>query len=180
MARAQEAPGQSSGRFGCGPGVKREVGVQPRCVHTAITTRMFLWSALDRYSFAQYDGNGIEYGDFDCGSATSLSALTTSASMSSVRYSTHTGLPRQGIVSISPGLSALMSTSTGAPAALALVDGAIDAAKGITVATPPTPPATDVAISHVRRPLSTCLSSLSRITRPNSELDIRHDISHRR
>jgi len=38
-------------------------------------------------------------------------------------------------VTISPGFRLLMSTSTGAPAAFALADGASDAAKGTTVAT---------------------------------------------
>jgi hypothetical protein len=39
--------------------------------------------------------------------------------MSSVRFRIHTGLPRHGTVTISPGFRLLMSTSTGAPAAFA-------------------------------------------------------------
>jgi hypothetical protein len=44
---------------------------------------------------------------------------------------------------------------TGAPAALAFSDGANVLTNGTATATPPMPPATDVAINQLRRPLST-------------------------
>jgi hypothetical protein len=69
-----------------------------------------------------------------------------------------TGLPRHSTVIFSPGLSALMSTSTAAPAALARSEGANVLTKGTAVATPPTAPAQLVAISQVRLPWSTALS----------------------
>jgi hypothetical protein len=51
-----------------------------------------------------------------------------------VRRTIHTGLPRHSTVSFSPGLMALMSTCTGAPAALARSDGAKVLTKGMAVA----------------------------------------------
>jgi hypothetical protein len=54
-----------------------------------------------------------------------------------------------------------MSISTGAPAALALSDGANVLTKGSATAAVPTPPATDVAISHLRRLLSMLCSLIT-------------------
>jgi hypothetical protein len=54
-----------------------------------------------------------------------------------------------------------MSISTGAPAALAFSDGANVLTKGSATAAVPTPPATDVAISHLRRLLSMLCSLIT-------------------
>ena len=62
----------------------------------------------------------------------------------------HTGLPRHSTVTFSPGFRPPMSTSTGAPAALARSEGWKLLTKGTAVATPPTAPAQPDAISHVR------------------------------
>ncbi|AJG21182.1 hypothetical protein RR42_m3823 [Cupriavidus basilensis] len=64
-------------------------------------------------------------------------------------------MPRHSTVIISPDFRALMSASTGAPAAFAFSDGANVLTNGTATATPPMPPATDVAINQLRRPLST-------------------------
>jgi hypothetical protein len=57
-----------------------------------------------------------------------------------------------------------MSISTGAPAALALSDGANVLTKGSATAAVPTPPATEVAISHLRRLLSMLCSLITEIS----------------
>src|SRR5258708_7236799 len=151
----RKPPGQSSGRLGWAPSWKRGVGVQPRCVQTATATSRFLCSARERYSLLQYSGSGMLNAFFDCGSASSGSAFLTSASISSVRFRIQTGLPRQATVIRSPGLRPDISTSTGAPAALAFSDGANDPTNGTQAATPPIPPITVVVISQVRRLPST-------------------------
>ncbi len=91
------------------------------------------------------------------------SAVTTSASIFSVRLTTKTGTPRHAMVIISPGCNLLMSAVTGAPAALAFAEGANESINGTRVTTPPMPPVIDVAISHLRRLLSTpfCCSSFT-------------------
>jgi len=63
-----------------------------------------------------------------------------------------TGLPRHSTVFFSPGFRSAMSTSTGAPAALARSDGVNVLTKGIAVATPATAPAPQVIAIQVRRP----------------------------
>ena len=70
----------------------------------------------------------------------------------------HTGLPRHSTVSFSPGFRAEMSTSTGAPAALAFSEGWKLLTKGTAVNAPPTAPAQPEAISHVRLLASTGVS----------------------
>ena len=53
-----------------------------------------------------------------------------------------------------------MSTSTGAPAALARSEGNMLATKGTAAPTPAAPPTTEVATTRLRRVLSTFICSL--------------------
>src|SRR3546814_10311271 len=62
-----------------------------------------------------------------------------------------TGLPRHSTVIIWPGAILDTATSTGAPAALALSDGAKDPTKGTAVATPATPPTAQAEATQKRR-----------------------------
>ncbi|MNC86515.1 hypothetical protein D3C83_21850 [compost metagenome] len=87
----------------------------------------------------------------DAGSATLASSAFTAASISFVRRTIHTGLPRHSTTIFSPGSSLLTSASTGAPAALARSEGSMLATNGTAAATPATPPATPVAASSRRR-----------------------------
>jgi hypothetical protein len=66
-----------------------------------------------------------------------------------------TGLPRHSTVIFSPGRSAEMSTSTGAPAALARSEGWKLLTKGTATKPAPTAPAQPEAISQVRLLAST-------------------------
>ena len=59
----------------------------------------------------------------DLGSANWASVFFRDSNCSGVRRTIQTGLPRHSTVSFSPGLMALMSTSTAAPAALAFSEG---------------------------------------------------------
>ena len=59
----------------------------------------------------------------ESGSASCGSMLLSAATCSGVRLRIHTGLPRHSTVIISPGLRALMSASTAAPAAFARSEG---------------------------------------------------------
>ncbi len=76
--------------------------------------------------------------------------------MALVRWMIQTGLPRHSTVIISPGPSLPISTSTGAPAALALSDGFMLRTKGTTAATVAAPPAAAVATSSRRLPQFMC------------------------
>jgi hypothetical protein len=88
------------------------------------------------------------------------SVFLSDATISGVRLMIQTGLPRHSTVFISPGLSAEMSTSTGAPAAFARSDGWKVLTSAPAAARPTTPPAAPVATSKPRRPESTCFSLL--------------------
>src|SRR5690606_37362132 len=90
-------------------------------------------------------------GRSELGSASWELSLGSVASWASVRRRIHTGLPRHSTVVIWPGCSPEMSTSTGAPAALARSDGANEATKGTAVAAPATPPNAQATPTQVRR-----------------------------
>src|SRR3546814_13138716 len=127
-----KAPSQLAGRPGWGPGVKCGLGEQPRWVQMPTTTR---YSGLrERYSFLA--NGGVKPGRSELGSARYGSFFFRSLSCSGVRCRTHTGLPRQATVCITPGPMEVTSTSTGAPAALSPSDGATEPPDGTTVATP--------------------------------------------
>src|SRR4026207_1961580 len=97
----------------------------------------------------------------DFGSATSASILGRLASISGVRCTIHTGLPRHSIVIIMPGSTLEMSTSTGAPAARARALGFMLKTNGTATATPATPPIAPVAAMRKRLlPRSTLLSAM--------------------
>jgi hypothetical protein len=63
----------------------------------------------------------------------------------------HTGLPRHSTIIMSPGASLPISTSTGAPAALARSEGIRLETKGVNAVRPRAPPTPTVAIIHCRR-----------------------------
>jgi hypothetical protein len=73
------------------------------------------------------------------------------ASISGVRRTTHTGCPRHSARSSMPGSMAAISTSTGAPAALARSLGNQLATNGTATAAAPAAPIADVAASSSRR-----------------------------
>ncbi len=68
-----------------------------------------------------------------------------------VRLSTQHTLPRHSTVMSWPGSTLLMSTSTGAPAALARAEGSNDMTNGTVAAATPTPPTTPLAVIRKRR-----------------------------
>jgi hypothetical protein len=72
-------------------------------------------------------------------------------SISGVRRRIHTGLPRHSTVSSWPGSILLISTSTGAPAALARALGIMLRTKGVAAKAAPTTPNPLVITSNRRR-----------------------------
>src|SRR6476661_2136691 len=143
----RKPPCQSSGSEGCGPACSRSVGEQPRCVQMPTPTHKS--GLIERCSFFAYSGVGNALRS-ELGSATSESVFFSDSSISGVRLRIHTGLPRHSTVTFSPGLSDEMSTSTGAPAALARSEGWKLATKGTAVNAAPAAPAQVDAINHVR------------------------------
>src|SRR5690606_14673730 len=105
---------------------------------------------IERFSFCAYLGVNSVGLRCDWGSASCGSSLGSSATCSGERLRIQTGLPRHSTVIFSPTCSAPMSTSTGAPAALAFSEGWKVLTKGTAVATPPTAPAQPDAINQVR------------------------------
>src|SRR6478672_3596057 len=103
---------------------------------------------IDRVSFLQYAGC---CGTSDLGSATRSSSLGSDATISCVRLTSQQTLPRHSTLIFWPGSILLMSTSIGAPAALARSLGHSDITNGTAAATTPTPPTTDVAPIRNRR-----------------------------
>src|SRR5690625_790120 len=61
------------------------------------------------------------------------------------------GLPRHSTVRSSPGAMVVRSTSTGAPAARALAEGAKEPTKGTAAVTPVTPPTAQAVVTQKRR-----------------------------
>ena len=112
---------------------------------------------IERHSFFAYSGC---IGTSEWGSETLLSTNVRPSSISLVRRTIQTGFERHSTVMIWPGSSVLMSASTGAPPALARSEGSQLAANGTAAATPAAPPAAQVAITRLRRPLLTFLTSL--------------------
>src|SRR5207249_9408909 len=102
---APRSPGATSGR---------NVGEQPRWVQMPTATNMA--SLIERCSFLQYGGC---WGTLDLGSASLASSLGSDASIASVRLMSQTTLPRHSTSIFWPGSILAVSTSTGAPAALA-------------------------------------------------------------
>src|SRR5690606_18391504 len=103
----------------------------------------------ERYSFLAY--SGVKPGRSELGSARSPVWVFRPASWASVRCMIQTGLPRHSTVIIWPGAILVTSTSTGAPAARALADGAKELTKGTAVATPATPPTAQAEATQKRR-----------------------------
>jgi hypothetical protein len=85
------------------------------------------------------------------GSASFGSSFPSDASIGGVRLMIHTTLPRHSTSIFCPGSSLPMSTSTGAPAALARSLGKNDITNGVAAATTPTPPTALVAPIRKRR-----------------------------
>jgi hypothetical protein len=112
---------------------------------------------IERTSFLQYSGC-MFFSDF--GSAIESSSLGSVSSICGVRLMIHTGLPRHSTVIIWPGSRLPISTSTGAPAALARSDGSMLERKGTSAAIAPTPPTAAVATTSRRLPQSTLHSLL--------------------
>jgi hypothetical protein len=103
----------------------------------------------ERISFLAYAGCSLRA---LAGSATRSLSAATIFSISGVRRTTHTGLPRHSTIIFWPGSSALMSTSTGAPAAFARSEGSMLATNGTAAAPAATPAvATVVAVRRKRR-----------------------------
>src|SRR5450830_1572927 len=146
----RKPPSQSSGSDGCGPGVNLDEGEQPRWVQMPTAT---MSSGLrERHSLRAYSGVNSSGLRFESASATLPSVFFSDAIISGVRLMIHTGLPRHSTVFISPALRVEISTSTGAPAALARSDGWKVLTNAPAVAKPTTPPAAPVATSNPRRP----------------------------
>ena len=78
-------------------------------------------------------------------------ALSSCLSISGVRRTTHTGLPRHSTFSMAPGSSLLTSISIGAPSALARALGFQLARNGVAANTTPTAPVSAVADTSRRR-----------------------------
>src|SRR5574337_2106794 len=123
-------PRQSSGSDGCAPGAKRSTGEQPKCEQMPTTTSYSV--LIERHSLRAYGGVSSSGLRADFGSASSGAFFASASSCSLVRRTIHTGLPRHSTVIFSPGLSAPMSTSTGAPAAVARSEGAKVETNGTT------------------------------------------------
>ncbi len=103
---------------------------------------------MARVAFLAYAGC---CGFAEAGSASSASWPCRAASISGVRRTTHTGLPRHSTVFTPPGGMSDTSTSTGPPAARARSLGANDETNGMAVATAATPPMAAVLMSQKRR-----------------------------
>src|SRR5690625_2922067 len=112
-------------------------------IHTKYSGR------IERHSFWAY--SGVKPGRLENGSASLLFCELSAASCSSVRCRIQIGLPRHSTVRISPGPMVVRSTSTGAPAARALAEGAKEPTNGTAVATPVTPPTAQAVVTQKRR-----------------------------
>ena len=158
VARAEEArPAQSSGSEGCGPGTNLSPGEQPRWVQMPTHDQVL---GLDRAVLVARVGRRELVGlrsDFGIGDQRIVS-LGSSAICSGVRRMIHTGLPRHSTVIFSPGLSPLMSTSTGAPAARARSEGWKLLTKGTARKPARRHPRNREAMIQVRLPPSICWS----------------------
>src|SRR5574337_2190185 len=149
-------PRQSSGSDGWGPAANLSPGEQPRCEQIPTTTRYS--GLIERHSLRAYAGVSSSGLRSDFGSASAGSFFASASSCALVRRTIHTGLPRHSTVIFSPGASAPMSTSTGAPAASARPAGATAEPNRTTAATPPSAPTPVVSATQVRRPGSAGVS----------------------
>jgi hypothetical protein len=132
----------------------------------------------ERFSLRAYSGVSSAGLRADFGSASRLSTFGSSASCSGVRLTIHTGLPRHSTVIFSPAFSALMSTSTAAPAARARSEGWKLLTNGTAAKPAPATPAQLEAMIQVRLPLSICWS-LMRILEQNFKSGSTRDSSGR-
>src|SRR5690348_16694154 len=142
----QKKPPSQSAPRSAGASSGRNVGEQPRCVQMPTATHRL--GLIERVSFLQYAGC---CGTFDLGSATRSSSLGSDESISCVRLTSQHTLPRHSTLIFWPGSILPMSTSIGAPAALARSLGHSDMTKGVAAAIAPMPPTTEVAPIRKRR-----------------------------
>jgi len=148
----KKPPGQSFGSEGWGPAWILAVGEQPKWEQIPTTTRYS--GLIERYSLRAYAGVRAAGSRRDFGSASSASSLDNSLTWAGLRRKTQTGLPRHSTVRISSGFISEISTSTGAPAALARSEGWKLSINGYKAAAAPQPPTAELAINQVRRSLS--------------------------